>query len=232
MINPRPASTTDAGRFGWRPGPHHPPPSNLPGPRDVPLGMMRKQLLCGIASLAIAGTLVAAPGKDDPIEKGLKDAYKAYQTGDDGKVTDTLRALLKLMEEKNARKVEEVLPAELNGWKGNDLEREDLSVVGGGVSIQRIYQQDQKSVTIKVIKDSPLIDQWLKLLANDDLVQASGKKTFNVDGEIAIVEEELKVLIAVGGEILVELKGDNDCKSSDLVSLARKLELSTLKKMK
>jgi hypothetical protein len=195
---------------------------------------MTTKPLCWITSLVIAGTLAAAPGpgREDPIEKGLKDAYRAYQAGDHGKVTETLQTLLKLMEEKNAKKVEEVLPEDLNGWKGNDLERDDLSAVGGGISLRRTYQQDNKSVTVKVIKDSPLVDQWLKVLANEDLVRASGKKTFNISGETAILEEDLKVLISIGGEILVELKGDNDCRDADLISLARKLDLKILKRMK
>jgi hypothetical protein len=195
---------------------------------------MKTNSLCWLTSLVIAGALAAAPGpgKEDPIEKGLRDAYRAYQAGDHGQVTDTLQALLKLMEEKNAKKVEEVLPEELNGWKGAQLEREDLSVLGGGISLKRTYQQDEKSVTVKVIKDSPLVDQWLKVLANEDLVRASGKKTFNISGETAILEEDLKVLISIGGEILVELKGDNDCRDADLISLARKLDLKILKNMK
>ena len=205
---------------------------NLSRDSSVPPHDMKTHLLCWITSLAITGILAAAPTKGDAVEEGLRDAYKAYQAGRHDEVTDTLRNLLKLMEEKNAKKVEGALPETINGWNGNDIEREDLTVVGGGLSLKRTYQHGEKSVTVKVVKDSPLVDQWLKILANEDLIRVSGKKTYNISGETAFVEGKLKVIIAVEGEILVELKGDNDCKESDLISLARKLNLKALKKMK
>ena len=179
-------------------------------------------------SLSLA---VAEPTKKDPIEKGFKDAFEEYKKENYSTTTSKLREMIKLLEEKNVQRVSEVLPEKIDAWHGTDLKREDLAALGGGISVKRVYNEKSKSITVKLVKDSPLVDKYIDVLSNRDLLQASGKKVYNISGEAALVEEPLKVLIAIDKEIFVEIKGDNDCATKDLIALARKLDMRKMKKM-
>ena len=174
---------------------------------------------------------IAEPLKKDPVEKGFKDAFEEYQKENYSTTVEKLREMIKLLEEKNVQRVGEVLPEKIDDWHGTDLKREDLSALGGGVSVKRVYNDKSKSITVKLVKDSPLIDKWIGMLSNRDLLQASGKKVHNISGEAALVDKPLKVLMAIDEEILVEIKGDNDCSTKDLIALTRKLDLRKMKKM-
>ena len=173
----------------------------------------------------------AKPLKKDPVEKAFNEAYAEYQKENYSNTSDKLRELIKLLEEKNVQRIGEVLPEKIDDWHGTDLNREDLDALGGGVSIKRVYNDKNKSITVKLIKDSPLIDKWIGMLSNRDLLNASGKKVYNISGEAALVDKPLKVLMAIDEEILLEVKGDNDCSTKDLIALTRKLDLRKMKKM-
>ena len=101
--------------------------------------------------------------------------------------------------------------------------------MGGGVAIARSYRKDAKEITVKMVKDSPLGDEFVKILNNDDLIAASGKRVHTIYGEKAIVENERKLIMVVNEDIYLELRGDNDTRTSDLVQFARKLNLRLLK---
>lgn len=172
------------------------------------------------------------PKKPDLFESGLRQVMEDYRKGDDAAVTEKLRILIKMMEEKGADKVGETLPETLEGWEGEPLKREDLGAVGGGVSVSRAYGSGKKEVVAKVIKDSPLVKGLIPLIANEDLLKLTGRKTHRISGQTAVMEGERKLQLVVDGRILVELVGNAEADEKDLVALARKLDLAALAKMK
>ena len=129
------------------------------------------------------------------------------------------------MEEKGAAKVSSLLPDKVNAWTGESLKRDDLTSVGGGVSISRVYISGARRIEVKVMKDSPLLAQLLPLCANEDLIRMSNRKTHRISGETAVMEGEHKLQIVVGGKIYVELAGDPGTGETELVAFARKLDL-------
>lgn len=170
--------------------------------------------------------------KPDLFESGLRQVMDDYRKGDDEAVMEKLRILLKMMEEKGAKKVGELLPEEIAGWKGESLKQDDLGVVGGGVSMSRLYASAKKQVTVKVIKDSPLVKQLIPLIGNEELMRLANRKTYRISGETAAMEGEKKLQMVVDGRILVELLANAEAEEKDLVALARKLDLNALAKMK
>lgn len=192
---------------------------------------MKTFLLPTIALFSTLGAFADDKKKDD-VEQGLLLAYNEYQKGNYSAVNDKLREVIKLVEAKNAKRVGDILPEKIDDWFGTELKREDLAAIGGGISVKRSYNQESKSINVKLVKDSPLVDKWIQMLANKDLLNASGKKTYTIDGETALIDSPLKVLVAIEGEILLEITGDNDCKTKDLVAFARKLDFKALKKLK
>lgn len=188
----------------------------------------------------LAAALLAVPAafaredvrKPDLFESGLRQVMDDYRKGDDEAVVEKLRILLKMMEEKGAKKVGELLPEEIDGWKGESLKQDDLGFMGGGVSISRVYAADKKQVTVKVIKDSPVVKQLIPLIGNEDLLRMANRKTYRISGETAAMEGDKKLQLVVDGRILVELLANAGAEEKDLVALARKLDLNALAKMK
>jgi hypothetical protein len=117
-------------------------------------------------------------------------------------------------------------------WSGGDPKRESLAALGGGLSIERSYRLEAKEITVKVVRDSPVADQLMEVLGNDELVAWAGARVHTVQGEQAIFEGERKLMMVIKGRVYVELEGDNDTGRADLLSLARKLDLRALKAMK
>jgi hypothetical protein len=190
------------------------------------------RLLAAAACTATLGFAKDEARKPDLFESGLRQVMEDYRKGDDAAVTEKLRILLKMMEEKGAAKVGETLPEEIEGWEGGALKREDLTVVGGGISISRTYVSGKKEVVAKVVKDSPFLKQLIPLIANEDLLKLTNRKTYRISGETAVMEGERKLQLVADGRILVELVGNAETEEKDLVALVRKLDLKALAKMK
>ena len=174
----------------------------------------------------------AQPAKGDPFEEGMRQAFADYKKGDNEAVTAKLRELLKVMEQRGAAKVGSLLPDELDGWKGETLKTEDLGILGGGVSISRTYVSGNRTITVKVLKDSPLIKTLIPLLTNEDLIRASNRKTHRISSETAIMDGEHKLQLVLDQRIFVELVGDETILEKDLVAAARKLDLREIAKLK
>lgn len=185
-----------------------------------------------LVSFLLPMAVTAEPPKADPFEEGMRQAFTDYKKGDIEAVTANLRKLLKLMEERDAEKVGETLPAELNGWRGGRVKHDDLGTVGGGVSVSRSYLSGRSDITVKVMKDAPAIKQLLPLLTNDELIRISNRKTYRISGETAIMDGGRKMQMVIDERIFVELVAGGEAGEKDLVSVARKLDLRALAKMK
>ncbi len=187
-------------------------------------------ILAAFFLLSLASPASAAG--DDAFEKGIREAYTSYQKGDHEEVAEKLRELLKLLEDSGAEEVGRLLPELLGDWRGESLRREDLGVLGGGISLLRTYVHGERKVTVKVVKDSPLVKQLLPLIANEDLIRLANRKSHRISGETAVMEGERKMQWVVDGRILVELSGDEETGERHIVALARQLDLRSLAKMK
>lgn len=192
-------------------------PTNLPLP-----------LLC----FCIATSSVA---RADEVTDGLKEAHAAYTEKELSTATEKVREVLKLLEAKNAELMKKsVLPDTIDKWTGETLQTDNLDFVGGGVSLKRVYKQEKSAVNVHVVKDSPMVNALVKLLANDELIEISGARTERVGGQTAIVAEKpsLKLSIVLAERVLVELTPANkETDDRDLIALARKLDYKTLEKM-
>lgn len=188
-----------------------------------------KSTFTRFSALGIAAVLTLAADAD-PFEDGMRQAFKDYKAGNDEAVTAQLRGLLKLMDEKGAGKVGEMLPDNIDAWKGETVKTD--TVPGGGLSLSRVYGSGDHRITVKVIKDSPLVAQLLPLLANEELIKLTNRKTHRIAGEMAIMDGEHKLQVVVDERIYVELEGDAGTGETELVKLATKLGLERFAKLK
>ncbi|MEM9237601.1 MAG: hypothetical protein AAGB14_12550 [Verrucomicrobiota bacterium] len=177
-------------------------------------------------------TPLLAEKPEDEFQAGLREVWVEYEEGDHEAVTAKLRELIKHIEEKTADQVAEVMPAEIKPWKGESLKREDLTAVGGGFSVSKVYVDGEKQVEVKVVKDSPLIRPAIEMLNNKDLIALSQRQTHRISGETAVMDGDKKLQMALDGRIYLELVAKGEAKEQDLVTLARKLDLNALAKVK
>jgi len=190
-------------------------------------------LLFGFALvLSFFPATAAEDKKEDAVEMALREVFTTYKKGDDEAALTQMRALVKIMEEKAAAAVGEQLPAEVGDWKGESMKKDDLGIVGGGISISRVYVKEEDRVTVKVMKDAPAIQPLIALLGNEDLLALSNRKTTSIAGEKAVMEGEHKLQMVLDQRIFVELEGSENVGEKDLVALARKLDLRALSKLK
>ncbi len=195
-----------------------------------------KTILKPIA-FAIVSSLLPVTAKDEPkkieaFEEGMRQAFADYKKGDNEAVTSKLRELLKLMEAQGAAKVGTVLPDAVDAWKGETLKMDDTGALGGGVSLSRVYVSGEHRLTVKVVKDSPVVTELLPLFANEELIRMTNRKTHQISGNTGIMEGANKLQIVVDGRIYVELEGDPTTGETELVAFARKLDLASLAKIK
>jgi hypothetical protein len=169
--------------------------------------------------------------KPDAVELALREVYKSYKAGEDKQALDAMREVVKLLEVKVADKVGEQLPEKVGDWKGESLKKEDLALLGGGISISRTYVLDDAKITVKVMKDVPALKGVMALLGNEELLKLGNRKTMRISGQTAVMEGEHKLQIVLDGRIYVELLGNDKAGERELVSFARKLDLRAISKM-
>ncbi|MEZ5301113.1 MAG: hypothetical protein R3F11_10735 [Verrucomicrobiales bacterium] len=183
--------------------------------------------------LTVLAAAAANPTRADEVTDALREAYKLYENKDLSGATEKVREVLEKLEAKSAKLVGEVLPPKLGDWQGANASKENTAFIGGGVSVANTYRKGNAEVTVKIIRDSPLMDGIAKLLSNKDVLKFSGLKTESIGGETAVIQGEgadATLRLAVEG-ILVEVKGGRGADDSDLVAVARKLDLNLLKKL-
>jgi len=185
---------------------------------------------CLLISL-LALSFATAEEKKDPFEAGIREAWDLYKDGKEEEVSEKLRELLKIMEERGAEKVIEVLPGQIDYWKGGALEREDLAVMGGGISLSRTYATGKRKVEVKVIKDSPLMKQLAPLIANPQLLALGKRETHKISGKTAVMDGDTKLQMILSDRIYLELNSMGEATEKDLVALARELDLKALSKI-
>ena len=184
-----------------------------------------------LLTLLLALPFAAAQDKKDPFEAGIRETWELYKQGKEAEVTEKLRELLKMMEEKSTEKVVEVLPNQIDYWKGGELTREDLAVMGGGTSLSRVYATGKRKVEIKVIKDSPLMQKLAPLIANPQLLALGNRETHKISGKTAVMDGDKKLQMVLSDRIYLEANAIGEATEKDLVAIVRELDLKALSKI-
>jgi hypothetical protein len=169
--------------------------------------------------------------KPDAVELALREVYKSYKAGEDKQALEKMREVVKLLEVKVADKVGEQLPEKVEDWKGESLRKDDLALLGGGISISRVYVLEDAKITVKVMKDVPALKGAMALLGNEELLKLGNRKTMRISGQTAVMEGEHKLQLVLDGRIYVELLGNDKAGEKELVAFARKLDLRAISKM-
>ncbi len=183
-----------------------------------------------LSALLVLTCMIPAAALGDEFEDGMRAAFASYKKGDTAAVTAKLRELFAVVEAKEAAKFGELLPETVGAWKGDAASTGEMA--GGGTAVTRIYKSGEKTITVIISKDSPLIGQLLPLLANPDLIEMTHRKTHKIAGETAIMEGEHKLQIVLKSRIYVEIGGDDTTGEKELVDFAGQAGLEKLAQAK
>ena len=152
-------------------------PSSTKPVRLAMLPAMKIAISLAAGLIALPSSAGAAPDQD-PVPDQFRSAYESYRAEEYGATIEQLREIITTLEERTEKVLgEKVLPDTLGPWRGAPAKNEDLSFLGGGASVSRIYLKGRDSITAKIVKDSPFVDQFLDLIANDELLAWRGKKS-------------------------------------------------------
>jgi hypothetical protein len=135
----------------------------------------------------------------------------------------------KAIDDKRASAAFKFLP-DVSGWTGEASEKKDLSIMGGGASLQRNYSSKEKSILAQIIMDSPVIAQLAPLLSNASIAQGAGFEIRRIDGKDALVKSsgtgsELNVWLGSGMLFKLEGKGVKD---NEIVTFAKNFDIRSM----
>jgi len=187
-------------------------------------------LSCSLLSFPMMSS-AAEDLKPDEVELALREVYKSYKAGEDKQALEATREVVKLLEVKVADKVGEQLPEKVGDWKGESFRKDDLALLGGGISISRTYVLEDAKVTVKVMKDVPALKGVIAMLGNEELLKLGNRKTIWISGQTAVMDGENKLQFVLDGRIYLELMGNAKAGEKELIAFARKLDLREIAKL-
>jgi len=167
------------------------------------------------ASLIAFTFTSALPALADDVTDAIDEGLKTYKEGDYTQAISQLDYASTLIRQKKAEKIVEVFPAPLSGWEAEEAESESAGsmMMGGGISANRRYfQGDDKSVTIEMMMDSPMMQSMMALFNNPSLIAMSGAKVVKIQGNMAKLEDRgdsKEIMFVVNNNALFTLKGQN-----------------------
>ena len=139
-----------------------------------------------------------------------------------------------MIRQKRGEDLKVFLPDPLSGWKAKEATSSAVGagMLGGGISVERLYQKGSSSVTTQIVTDSPLLQSTMMMFSNPMFATAGGGKMTKIGGEKAIVNYQSEnqggeVTIMVAGRFLVSVTGKKVSRE-DLTSYAGKINYKKL----
>lgn len=170
---------------------------------------MKLRSLLPLAVLAAALATVRA----DEVTDALNEARTAYEAGDFSAAIQSLDYASSLIRQKSAGVLERALPAPLAGWEADSADNTaaGAAMFGGMTQSQRQYRQGDKSVTVSIQKDSPLLQMAMAYLANPALAGPNSRQA-RIGGQRAMIKYERddrsgEIQIVVAGTTFVQIQG-------------------------
>ncbi len=158
--------------------------------------------------------LIAAPwaGADD-VEEQIRLGLDSYRQGDYKAAIDDLNfAVAQIREKLNAQQAT-LLPEPLEGWTASETEHNTaaMSMLGGGAHLTRTYRRGDESVEITIMAGSPMVSSLLAMINNPMMLSGNpNMKPYRFKRIRGVREEtrgDIKITLALGGQIMVQLAG-------------------------
>lgn len=200
-------------------------------------GRMRP-VIAGVftAALGVLG-LASLSAAADGVTDAVQDAMDYYKQGRLSAAAESLDFAAGLVRQKKADEMKALLPKPLPGWQVDDSLSNLIAAAffGGGISVQRAFKQGQKTIMVRYLTDSAVLQSAILLFTDPSLASANGGKFEKVEGQKALVKYESKdqsgeIAVLINRRILVSIRG-TQVPLTDLYVYARTVDFAGLSRL-
>ncbi|TAG07814.1 MAG: hypothetical protein EAZ42_12400 [Verrucomicrobia bacterium] len=175
--------------------------------------------------------LSSASMRADQILTEIEAAKKAYEAGDAAEASLALNQALALLNEKKSGSIGKALPDKIGEWAGAEIEDQSAGMAmlgGGGVMLSRSYTKGEKSASISLSADSPMLATFLGMMGNPAMATAMGMKMHRLGDEKAMInEKEGSATMIYKNRFLIQIQ-NSELSADDLLELIKGVDLSIL----
>jgi hypothetical protein len=201
--------------------------------RPVIVGLFSAVLGLLGGALGLASLSAAADGVTDAVQ----DAMDYYKQGRLSAAAESLDFAAGLVRQKKAGEMTALLPKPLPGWNVDDSLSNLMAAAffGGGISVQRAFKQGQKTILIRYLTDSAVLQSATLMFTDPSLASANGGKFEKLEGQKALVKYETKdqsgeIAVLINQRILVSIRGTR-VPLTDLYVYARTVNFAGLSRL-
>ncbi len=171
----------------------------------------------------------------DPVTDEIDAAKKAYESGDQAEAQVALNQAISLLSEMKATSLGKALPDAIGAWTGGEIENQSagLSILGGGgIMLNRPYTSGDKSVSIGLSADSPLLATIGGYMGNPAMASAMGLKMHRIGDQKAMInDKEGSATLVYKNRFLIQIQ-NSDLKTEELLEIIKAIDLSALDALK
>ena len=136
----------------------------------------------------------SGPKKAPTFAEAIETAKSAVEANKPGAAIAALQAAIKDLQKKQRAAIFEALPKP-DGWKVEDQAGDEQAdnfasgMLGGGFSTSRRYQKGDKSISVEVTANSPLMQMLTMMFSNPALIEADGGELVKYGQHKAILKK-------------------------------------------
>jgi len=185
-------------------------------------------------------TFFHAAAQADEIIDQIKEGLQLYEKGSHSEAVTALNFAVGQIQQKQAAGLKNVFPEPLAGWQAEESSGESApaAFMGGGISASRHYyvENQDKSVDIEIVTDSPLLQSLMMFFTNPAFFASQpGAKLVKIQGQKAVQkfsrqDREGEIDIVIGSRMLVSVKGQAIDNTDDLLAYANAIDYQALVK--
>jgi len=168
----------------------------------------------------------------DPVTDEIDAAKKAYEAGDQAEAQVALNQAIALLSEMKATAVGKALPDKTGTWTGGEIENQSAGLNflggGGGIMLSRTYTSGDKSVTVNLSADSPLLATMVGYMGNPAMASAMGMKMHRLGDQKAMInEKEGSGNMIYKNRFLIQIQ-NSDLNAEQLLEIFKGINLNAL----
>ncbi|MCB2210753.1 hypothetical protein KQI52_01425 [bacterium] len=174
----------------------------------------------------------------DDIIASIDNGKQYYSQGKYSQANQELLFAVQQIQGKLADLYSAALPPEQPGWELDGPNTDNMTLLGGGISVQSqysFYGDDDiyKTVSINIVSDSPLLSSVMMLI-NNPMFMPTGSRAVTIEGYKAVEEwydDSGKLQFVMDNRILVTVETSGLQSKDEMHAWAKKIDFAQLKKL-
>lgn len=176
---------------------------------------------------------LSCAGWADDASDAIEKAATLYKEGQTQQAITQLELATQLIRQQRAEAMQQVLPEPLAGWTAEAATSSSAgaAMLGGGSTIKRTYNKDDKNLSIEIVADSPMIQSMMAIFSNPMFGAASqGGKVQMINGQQAILKAD-GLMMVVDNTFMVQINAEKGMEA-DVIAYASAIDLKKLSSFK